>query len=430
MSMHSTTLRALLTGVSIVAFSTHSGAADASFEDWLVSNGIPPVSSGPEDRNGPLMLTNLEAYAYGLNPFSAVKTDLPRITEADTVTGLKYFYRQNTDAADIVTGLEGSTNLAGFDAITPASESVLWTIDGVEGREAVITWGGASPQFLRFSATFILPPAWASVDIAAGTIPEFGGFLKEITITQPYSIGVYEVTGAEWQEVADWAVSNGYTDIGVGSNPIPPTDYCNDTHPVQGVDWYQVVKYCNARSEKEGLEPVYYISGGGVVYRTGEYGQCGSLAISWDSTKNGYRLPTRAEWEYAARGGQSTNNYIYSGSNTLDDVAWHSANSFGAECDLSFASDGRGTWPVGTKAPNELGLYDMTGNVYEWHWDPNIVDDPLAICDVGEAGARSASGGSWLFPADPIVDGHTNYQPTQSAIWLGFRLARNQYIPD
>lgn len=414
--------------LSIPLFATFSGAADASFEDWLATNSIPAESSAPEDRNGPLKLTNLEAYAFGLDPFSAVKSDLPRLTDADTTTGLSYFYRQNTAAADLVTGLEGSPDLAGWDAVTPASESVLWTVDGVEGREAVVAWGGTSPQFLRFVAGFIPQSTWESVDIPAGTIAAFGGFLEEVTITQPYSIGKYEVTGAEWQEVADWAASNGYTDLSESTlgNHFP--DSCNDNHPVQGVDWYQVVKYCNARSEKEGLEPVYYdISEGepGVVYKTGSYGQCGSLAIHWDTTKNGYRLPTRAEWEYAARGGQSTNNYIFSGSNTIDDVAWHSSNSFGAECDLSFAGDGRGTWPVGTKAGNELGIFDMTGNLYEWHWDPNINENPEAICDVGVAAARSASGGSWIFPSDPLVNAHTNYQPIQTATWLGFRLARD-----
>ena len=118
---------------------------------------------------------------------------------------MSFFYRQNTDAADLVSGIEGSLDLAGWGAVTPASESVLWTVDGVEGREAVIAWSGVLPQFLRYFAGLAPVSSWQSVDIPAGTIAAFGGFLDEVTIAQPYSIGIYEVTGTEWQEVADWA---------------------------------------------------------------------------------------------------------------------------------------------------------------------------------------------------------------------------------
>jgi len=179
-----------------------------------------------------------------------------------------------------------------------------------------------------------------------------GGLLpKDSTVerrsVKDFEIGKYEVTWGEWQKVRDWAVANGYDDLnGLGKG-------LSETHPVTDVIWYDLLKWCNAKSEMERLQPVYLLEG--KVYKTGgEPSKTGALAIKEKSGARGYRLPSEAEWEWAARGGRKANKYMYSGSNALDQVAWTSDNSGGQP------------HPVGQKKPNELGIYDMSGNIMEW----------------------------------------------------------------
>lgn len=153
-----------------------------------------------------------------------------------------------------------------------------------------------------------------------------------VQITRPFYIGIYAVTFAEYDPFCAASRNNAPDDRGWGRGK----------QPVIHVDWNQAADYCNWLSEKEGLTPCY--SG------KGKLTMC-------DFTANGYRLPTEAEWEYAARGGMKSQGFKYAGSDDPLDVAWFDQNA-----------DGR-THPVGEKQPNELGLYDMSGNLYEWCWD-------------------------------------------------------------
>lgn len=178
------------------------------------------------------------------------------------------------------------------------------------------------------------------VDVQGGTLPVSSGLGG--SRVNPFAISKFETTWREWKSVRTWAAANGY-DIGnVGAG-------FSDQEPVFSVGWYDALKWCNARSQMEGLAPVYTVWG--ATYMTGE------KVPDIKASSNGYRLPSEAEWEWAARGGTHSRGYAFSGSNKIEDVAWYCGNTK------------KHVRHVGKKAANELGLYDMTGNVFEWCWD-------------------------------------------------------------
>lgn len=185
--------------------------------------------------------------------------------------------------------------------------------------------------------------------------------------------------------------------------PLKPTWGWSDNNPITNVTWYDAIKYCNWLSKEDGLTPAYKLAGPNVI--------C-------DFNSNGYRLPTEAEWEFAAKGGNKSKSSFFAGGNNSNDIAWFIKNS------------DRKPHSVGTKLPNELGIHDMSGNVWEWCWDwynkdyykIEDADNPKGPIR-GEK--RTVRGGSW--------DSQENYlrsanristSPDKTNEFYGFRIAR------
>ena len=237
-----------------------------------------------------------------------------------------------------------------------------------------------------------------------------------------FYMGRKEVTKAEWDTVRAWAVNHGYTDLREGKGKAA-------NHPVQEVSWYDTVKWCNARSEKEGLTPCYTFSG--AVYRTD---QGDAVVCKWNT--NGYRLPTEAEWEKAARGGLSGKRFPWG--DTISHTQANFKNGGGETYQTGTTGDhptyGTGsmpyTSPVGSFAANGYGLYDMSGNVFEWCWDWYDVyasgeqTDPRGTVS---GSGRVVRGGSWLSYEGDCRVAIRNYggDPGGSASLIGFRVARS-----
>jgi sulfatase modifying factor 1 len=218
---------------------------------------------------------------------------------------------------------------------------------------------------------------------------------KEHSVTlNTFEISKFEVTVWEWKQ---------FIKANKMKMPIKPSWGWQDNYPINGITWNEAIAYCNWLSTKEKLQPCYSKKGPNFV--------CNFKA-------NGYRLPTEAEWEFAAKGGTNSKGFRYSGSDKLEDVAWHKVNSNGQP------------HTVGTKLPNELGIYDMSGNVWEWCWDwynkdfykLEKVDNPKGP-EMGER--RTVRGGSW--------DSKSNYVrpanristiPSKTHEFYGFRIAR------
>lgn len=233
---------------------------------------------------------------------------------------------------------------------------------------------------------------------------------KKVKISDFY-IGKYEVTQKEWNDIME-------------SNP---SQYKGDNLPVEMVNWYECIEYCNKRSIKEGLEPYYNIDKNKKDPNNTSDLDDIKWTVTINSKANGYRLPTEVEWEYAASGGQESKNYTYSGSNNIDDVAWYWINSGNKKLDGEWhwpkiQSNKNQTKPVGSKKPNELGIYDMSGNVREWCWNWHGV----ALENTSGA-LRIWRGGCWLSDDKSCeVSFRGNFDPNGKGYDQGFRLCLNK----
>jgi formylglycine-generating enzyme required for sulfatase activity len=327
-------------------------------------------------------------------------------------------------------GVDGLSQIGGIDWFNGKIDDVRIYNRALSASEILQLYNASLPVPAPASGMALIP---AGSFTMGNCMDPNEGWSEELPLHTVYIsafyMDKYDVTKALWDSVYQWAITHGYSfEYGAQGKA--------NTHPAQSMTWYDAVKWCNARSEKEGKTPAYYTSAAQTtVYRSGQV----DVDNSWVKWNAGYRLPTEAEWEKAARGGVSGQRFP--GGNT---ISWSQANYYAYPLSAGgYAYDvnptqgynptfNDGVWPftspVGYFAPNGYGLYDMGGNVWQWCWDwygdysSGSQTDPRGP-PTGQYGSnRVLRGGCYIINAFYCRSASRfDYWPDDSGYVMGFR---------
>jgi|GEM_PF-1844604 len=373
-----------------------------------------------------LLAQRIERVHFGEPSSKGIEVFYDLVAEKDERYFVRLFYKVNKDLwqeclsvkGDVGTGVGRGENL-----------SVYW-----------MAWDDL-PEGLEGDLSFRVEGMWEGRDIDGMVFVEGGEFLMGCTDEQgggcdddvrkvfvnDFYMGKYEVTFEEYDAFCEVS----------GQEKVDDRGWGRGNRPVIDVSWYDAVEYCNWLSEQEGLEPCYRIDKENKDPNNKSAYDDMKWVVHCDFTKNGYRLPTEAEWEYAARGGRVSEGHKWAGVSREDELFLY-GNYCDENCEYNWRdnlrNDGyQNTAPVGSFRPNELGLYDMSGNVWEWCWDwygnSYISEEGVSIYRdvVGPiyGSFRVLRGGSWHNCAAYLrVAYRSRFWPYRRYNYLGFRLTK------
>ena len=433
--------------------------------------GMISCSSEAENNAALIGILNSSKGNSGTPVMQTVATPAFSVASGAVVSGTSVTITCSTEGAKIYYTTDGTAPTASSTEYKAAiSVTAAVTLKAIAVKDGMNNSAVASASYTISSGNIPVGFVYVTGGTVTGksnTNNYDGVFIEGRTVTlSDFYMSKYEVTKAQYKAIMEDTRLN---NLGITADPsystLQPKTYVmaageeDYERPVENVTWYDAVYFCNLLSQKEGLEPVYTInnpqtstvsisSAGASGHETVSIKHISSATVTADHTKNGYRLPTEAEWEYAARGGDPSAadwDYTFSGAATasgtsysssknsgLDTVGWYCYNNdtgTTGSSDVTNNASGCGTHQVGQKAPNALGIYDMSGNVLEWCYDwyssvsTGEETDPLGSSSDSN---RVERGGSWLVSAyGASVCDRSNLTPSFSYDDLGFRLVRS-----